>query len=692
MEVPKKFLTATTAFVLILVLLAGCGGNSNNVTSTDGNTAQPEQNAPVQTSPATGEAVHTNWGDFGITIQYDEVRIRNWSGDATGLIIPAEIDGLPVTEIGHNSFSVHGDYMSQLTSLIIPDSVRRIENFAFANVQLESLVLGNNVEYIGNSAFARNALLALVIPDSVVHIGSSAFIGNDNLESLTIGSGVTHIGAQAFNETRLTSLFVPDNVQYIGARAFGGSHLLSTITIGSGVEYIGDNAFHSAFRASVEMLTEVAHIGENAFNQQATIVFINRQEEATPESYEPDTIPLPLENIYNGFTFVVDGGEVTIIGYIGTTTDLIIPERVNGFPVTAIGAYAMQGLSGTLQSITIPDSVTHIGNNAFAGLYMLNSITMGTGVTHIGDRAFADCSWQLITIDLPVGLLHIGNYAFANTQLHYVNIPHTVISVGENILTTSTMVRFRGISYFSNDSGIPTEFYDAVAANSAFEFDNALVGRWRLLSTPPINLLDMTPFEQEMWNATQGLQIQILEFNSAGVGSFSFYVAIGARMQIVDMYWNTNGNNLTISHDFLWGHTMWEYSINGSLLSWLDQHGGEWVLERATPGYVERWQQTLAQEASQIPYELLGTWAERRNSGDVITFFADGTMLVSALASPADMRHGTFAVHNDLIVYASGDVGENFVTILRFSVDGNTLRLQDLMQGNPMVYYDRHNP
>ena len=84
-----------------------------------------------------------------------------------------------------------------------------------------------------------------------------------------------------------------------------------------------------------------------------------------------------------------------------------------------------------MKSVTIPNSVTTIGDNAFRFCSGLTSVTIPNSVTSIGDWAFADCI-GLTSVTLPNSVTTIGNYAFEDcTGLTSVTIPNSVTTIGE---------------------------------------------------------------------------------------------------------------------------------------------------------------------------------------------------------------------------------------------------------------------
>ena len=94
---------------------------------------------------------------------------------------------------------------------------------------------------------------------------------------------------------------------------------------------------------------------------------------------------------------------------------------------TTIGNNAFQYCT-SLTSVTIPNSVKSIGNNAFQGCDM-TSVTIGNSVTNIGVRAFATCT-SLTSVTIPNSVTSIGDRAFQDcTSLTSVIIPNSVTSI-----------------------------------------------------------------------------------------------------------------------------------------------------------------------------------------------------------------------------------------------------------------------
>ena len=113
-----------------------------------------------------------------------------------------------------------------------------------------------------------------------------------------------------------------------------------------------------------------------------------------------------LENELNGrFKYEISSNSVTITKYLGSASAVTIPHSV-----TSIGNFAFSSCT-SLTSVTIPNSVTSIGNSAFSRCESLTSVTIPDSVTSIGDYAFQFCR-SLTSVTIPDSVTSIGDYAF----------------------------------------------------------------------------------------------------------------------------------------------------------------------------------------------------------------------------------------------------------------------------------------
>jgi len=140
-----------------------------------------------------------------------------------------------------------------------------------------------------------------------------------------------------------------------------------------------------------------------------------------------------------------DGSSVVITGYTGTGTDIWIPPRIQGLPVTGIGnhAFSEEGMgdgfvqaSRQFTSVILPNTLTHIGEEAFRGS-LLSEISIPASVSYISLMAF--CSNRLHCVRIANGATHIGDWAFCCNQIASVDFGDTITHIGAGAFANSPL-------------------------------------------------------------------------------------------------------------------------------------------------------------------------------------------------------------------------------------------------------------
>ncbi len=130
------------------------------------------------------------------------------------------------------------------------------------------------------------------------------------------------------------------------------------------------------------------------------------------------------------FTYTSTNGIITITRYTGPGGDVTIPSTINGLPVAIIGVNAF--LTNGLTSITLPNTVSNIGYQAFAECTNLTTVTVPNTLSTLGGSAFEGCS-SLTNFSIPTELRSIEPNAFSLcSSLTYLTIPDRVVSIGNS--------------------------------------------------------------------------------------------------------------------------------------------------------------------------------------------------------------------------------------------------------------------
>lgn len=396
-------------------------------------------------------------------------------------------EGSQLKSIGSNAFWGSEHLYPRFKEIKIPDSVETIGNGAFRHCQnLERITLPSALQTLSNGTFYGCAALSEVtFPASLKTIEKSAFGYCRNLSEVKLPASLTTIQSYVFNGcSALKTVFYDgslaqwnhitankdadndadkDVLGYSCPSLVTGDYTAQfisvkddpfaypppktvTITKYTGTEStvilpstisswpvtkIGEDALKdNTTITSVTIPDSVTEIGSNAFAGCTNLTSVNYAGDwsnLTIQSGNPAVQDAANEQLFD-FEFILNNTAVIVTRYKGTAADVTIPSRYKGKPVTTIGHAAFHDSAVT--SVTIPDSVTSISDDAFGFCSQLTNISIPNSVTYIGFSAFNSCT-SLKSITLPSSLSTIQSYAFYNCgNLETIRIPVSVTSIG----------------------------------------------------------------------------------------------------------------------------------------------------------------------------------------------------------------------------------------------------------------------
>ncbi len=361
-----------------------CGANYKveSGAAAQGHTMVNDECTRCHAEATTGLAISVSGGEATVT------GLGSVSGDE--IIVPATYNGVPVTAIGENAFKS----VSSVKYLTVPASVATIGDKAFYDFDgLKELRLSSGLNSIGDRAFAAC----------------------DNLERVILPETLKTLGAFSFSSCpALASFAVPASVESIGVGFISYNGAVETVSVAS------DNSF---YRAENNCVVEISSGRLLGAGNGAKI----------PDDGSVTEICEAAFSCLTGLGDQVLPESVTVFGEkifaYSDITGLTINGNVTDFDVNILkncqnlNKLNVSGLNYKYDSVH--NCIIDTENKVLVKGCATSVIPDDGSVTEIGERAFKDCA-ALTDITIPNSVTKIGNYAFANTGLTEITLPSSL--------------------------------------------------------------------------------------------------------------------------------------------------------------------------------------------------------------------------------------------------------------------------
>lgn len=355
----------------------------------------------------------TKTADLSDSVDYGNAGIYDLDGN---LIVPYE------TLVRKYQFDVSKNYendenqgfseilqkldLNEEVKLVVPQ-VSEIGEYALAYAEeLAYCDFPDTLETIGGYAFYESGLCEIVIPSRVSEISHNAFDSCRELSGVTLNDGLKVIDVAAFRYTpNLTEIEIPETVEFIGACAFQDT----------GIEY-------------VQIPDTVSSVGDFAFGNVGTVCYNGNAEDTTGFG------AVNFHQFNAGNVCDLCGASMDYVPYTIQGAEFIdngvcdIPETFDRdgmqYRIVAIEAGAYKD-NQEMTSLTIPDSVQNIRDEAFANCVNLKKVELNEHLQELGQFVFVNCT-SLEEIVIPDQVLTINGCFGGCTNLRDVTLPNKI--------------------------------------------------------------------------------------------------------------------------------------------------------------------------------------------------------------------------------------------------------------------------
>ncbi len=393
------------------------------------------------------------------------------------------LDG--ITSVGKGAFAG----CTGVKSLMIPDSLKNIGEGAFGDAEHEVFVIAGSAgeEYAkkagmkytavdgicgGSAGYAVNkekteltvvgtgdmyswtadtlaerpwndvigTIEKVRLSDGITSAGSCAFRGADKLRSVILPDSLRTIGSEAFSNCHaLTWVYIPEGVTSFDRSAFYNDDAVTYIAYPESAGYQGDKGFDTGSGAEAKKVfykgsrSSYANVPEKVSDKAAFGCDTGTLGEDHGWAYDPDDKSLTVFG--SGAMAPCEEGKAPWKEYAEETEDIILADSV-----TAVGDNAFAGFT-SVRSVDLGSNIEEVGDGSFKDCTGLTDVEFSEGLTAIGDHAFDGCA-GISGAEFPGSLKTVGDSAFLNcTGLSSVKLPDAVSSIGPRAFEGCTSLK-----------------------------------------------------------------------------------------------------------------------------------------------------------------------------------------------------------------------------------------------------------
>lgn len=391
------------------------------------------------------------------------------------------LDG--VTQIGNGCFC-----SSRLTKIILPETVKTISSYGFANSEISSVNLPNSISFIGRAAFYNTKNLSTIqlptsiktvsyemflqsyitkieVPEGVTTIEKSAFAFCPKLTEVKLPSTLTELGGGVIMNSNLAKYSFPDNSNiYILDEVLLMDSMNTTISqyfgtdqtklvIPSTVKTIRANAFKNKVNLKTiesDGNLQLDKIEEYAFNNcknLQTIEGLNSVQAIERYAFYATALSQSLD-FGSNLKYLNENCFSLCYNIPSLTFSSETPLTIGNEAFSSCRSISTLYFEGCTAEVTL-------GNNCFNGLEALTNLNIPRVINQIGYNCFAACGLKSVTVsdnsltmeNIPVGLFmncsnlmtfslprnikNIGPQALMNTNISEAIIPDTLEVLGQ---------------------------------------------------------------------------------------------------------------------------------------------------------------------------------------------------------------------------------------------------------------------